>query len=118
METIQITGAILTLLGSLFVLLAAIGLIRMPDLYTRIQAGTKASTLGTILVLAGLGMIQPGWALKLFLLVVFVAITNPISSHVLARAAMRSGEPFVAGTSGIPEGNEENRENSSNTLQP
>lgn len=86
--------------GSLFILLAALGLVRMPDLYTRIQAGTKASTLGTILVLLGLAFVFPAWTLKLILLIAFVAITNPISSHVLARAAARSGEPFHPDTRG------------------
>jgi multicomponent Na+:H+ antiporter subunit G len=100
MQLLPIIGAILTVVGSVFILLAAIGLVRMPDLYTRIQAGTKASTLGTILVLLGLALVYPAWALKLILLIAFVAITNPISSHVLARAAARSGEPFRPGTKG------------------
>lgn len=100
MQLLPIIGAILTVVGSVFILLAAIGLVRMPDLYTRIQAGTKASTLGTILVLLGLALVYPAWAWKLVLLIAFVAITNPISSHVLARAAARSGEPFHPGTKG------------------
>lgn len=110
MNYLSIAGAFVTLAGSAFILFAAIGLVRMPDLYTRIQTGTKASTLGTILVLAGLAMIHPEWALKLVLLIVFVAITNPVSSHVLARAAAKNGEPFEKGTIGteIPDQSSDN----------
>ena len=59
----------------------------MPAVYNRIQAGTKASTLGTFLSLFGLLLIVPQWWGKLSLLVIFVLITNPISSHVVARAS-------------------------------
>lgn len=85
--TYEIIGALIILLGSVFLLLASIGLLRMPDFYTRIQAGTKASTLGTILTFIGLGFLVPGWMGKLLVLILFVLLTNPVSSHVLARAA-------------------------------
>jgi multicomponent Na+:H+ antiporter subunit G len=87
METLAVIGAYVTLAGSLFILFAAIGLVRMPDIYNRIQAGAKATTLGTILSLLGIGLITPGWMLKLLLIIVFILITNPLSSHVLGRAA-------------------------------
>ena len=94
MEALQIAGALLTLLGSLFILFAAIGLLRMPDVYNRIQAGTKASTLGSILTLLGVGLCHPEWLLKLGLLILFVIISNPVSSHVLGRAAHFAGIPL------------------------
>ncbi|MBU2652392.1 MAG: monovalent cation/H(+) antiporter subunit G [Bacteroidetes bacterium] len=84
---IDIIGAFITLIGAIFLLLGSIGLIRMPDVFTRIQAGTKASTLGTILTLLGIGIIHSEVLGKFFLLIVFILITNPISSHLLARAA-------------------------------
>lgn len=84
---IEIIGAILVLLGSIFLLLGALGLVRMPDVYNRIQTGTKASTLGTFLSLIGLVLIVPEWWGKLVLLIIFILITNPVSSHVLARAS-------------------------------
>ncbi len=84
---LEITGATIVLAGSVFLFLAALGLLRMPDFYTRIQAGTKASTLGTILTYLGLGLLMPGWIGKVIVLILFILITNPISSHVLARAA-------------------------------
>ncbi|MEN8122334.1 MAG: monovalent cation/H(+) antiporter subunit G [Bacteroidota bacterium] len=91
----ELVGAIITLLGSLVLLIASIGLVRMPDVYNRLQVGTKATTLGTILTLIGLAIIIPGWAGKLILLIFFVMMTNPVSSHVLARAAHFIKIPFT-----------------------
>ena len=59
----------------------------MPDFYNRIQAGTKASTLGTMLSILGIGLIHLEWSGKIIILIVFVLMTNPVSSHVIARAA-------------------------------
>lgn len=84
---LEIIGALLVLLGSVFLFLGSLGLVRMPDVYNRIQAGTKASTLGTMLSLLGFVFIVPAWWGKLVLLIIFVLITNPVSSHVLARAS-------------------------------
>jgi len=87
MEIIEIIGAVVTLIGSVFILLGSIGLVRMPDFYNRIQTGTKASTLGTMLSVLGIGIIHLDWIGKIIILIVFVLITNPISSHIIARAA-------------------------------
>lgn len=87
----DVIGGLLLVAGSVFLLLGGLGLVRMPDVFNRIQAGTKATTLGTLLSLAGFGCLQPDWALKLFLIGLFVLFTNPLSSQVLARAAHRSG---------------------------
>jgi multicomponent Na+:H+ antiporter subunit G len=73
-------------------------MVRMPDTFTRIQAGTKASTLGNMLVLAGIAFYHPGWTLKLVILIYFVLMTNPISSHALARAAHAIGIPMTPQT--------------------
>lgn len=93
-DYIEIIGGIIAILGSIFLLLGSIGLIRMPDAYNRIQAGTKASTLGTILSISGLFFFFPGWVGKLIILILFVLITNPVSSHVLARAAYHIKVPL------------------------
>jgi multicomponent Na+:H+ antiporter subunit G len=82
-----IIGGIVAIVGAGFLLLAGIGMIRMPDVYNRMQAGTKATTLGTILFILGIGIAEPGWLPKALLIIGFVVMTNPISSHVLARAA-------------------------------
>lgn len=94
----EMIGAIIILIGSVFLFLGALGLIRMPDTYNRIQAGTKASTLGTLLSLAGLILLMPAWWGKLLLLVVFIILTNPVSSHTLARAAHHIGVPLTRKT--------------------
>ena len=83
----DILGAIIILAGSIFLLLASVGLYRMPDVYNRIQVGTKATTLGTILSYLGIIFVHPDWAAKAILLIFFVMMTNPVSSHILARAA-------------------------------
>jgi multicomponent Na+:H+ antiporter subunit G len=98
METLKIIGAFITLAGSIFLLLGSIGLLRMPDSYNRIQAGTKASTLGTILSFTGLLLIMPGWWGKLLILIIAVLITNPVSSHVLARASHHIRVPLTRAT--------------------
>ena len=84
-----IIGAIITLIGSLFLLLASIGLFRMPDLYNRMQAGTKATTLGSTLFMIGLALshIECTCIGKVIILILFIIFTNPISSNALARAA-------------------------------
>lgn len=91
-------GAIIVFIGSVFLFLGALGLVRMPDLFNRIQAGTKASTLGTMLSLAGLFFLIPGWSGKLIVLIIYVMITNPVSSHVLGRAAHYIGLPMYPET--------------------
>lgn len=88
---IQIMGALISLAGSVFILIGALGVIRMPDVYNRMQTGTKATTLGSMLTLLGVGIALPGWLGKSILLIIFIIITNPISSHALARAAHHAG---------------------------
>ena len=89
-----IIGGIICLIGSIFLFLAALGLIRMPDLYNRMQAGTKATTLGTMLFLLGIGIAVPDWFGKMIILILFVVFTNPVSSHALARASHFIGIPL------------------------
>lgn len=86
-DFIHVLGALITLAGSIFLLLGGLGVLRMPDSYNRLQTGTKASTLGTILALIGIGFFHPSWSGKLLILAFFVMLTSPISAHALARAA-------------------------------
>jgi len=88
---LDIIGGILMVAGAAFLLFGGLGLVRMPDVFNRIQAGTKATTLGTLLTLAGAACLQPTWGVKLLLIGLFLIFTNPLSSQVLARAAHRSG---------------------------
>lgn len=82
--------------GGLFCLLAAVGMLRMPDLYTRLQAATKAGTLGVglialalILHFASLPAVVRG-----MLTILFLFLTAPVAAHVIARAAHTSGVPL------------------------
>ncbi|MBU0501230.1 MAG: monovalent cation/H(+) antiporter subunit G [Gammaproteobacteria bacterium] len=95
---LDIIGGLLMVAGTAFLLLGGLGLIRMPDVYNRIQAGTKATTLGTLLTLAGVACLRPEWLLKLLLIGFFMLFTNPLSSQVLARAAHRIGEDKAPAT--------------------
>ncbi len=69
------------------------GILRLPDFYARTHAVSKSDTLGIIFVILGLviyeGFTQSG--LKLILIVIFIALSNPIGSHALARAALKKG---------------------------
>lgn len=96
---IELIGSLLILLGAIFLFSAGVGILRMPDTFTRIQSGTKATTLGNMLVLTGLAFYHPGWTFKLVLAIYFVLMTNPISSHALSRAAYRIRTPMTPSTS-------------------
>ncbi len=90
-ELLDLIGGLLLVAGTSFLFFGGLGMVRMPDVYNRIQAGTKATTLGTILSLAGAACLHPEWGWKLLLIGLFLLFTNPISSQVLARAAHRRG---------------------------
>ncbi len=84
-------GYLLIFFGVMAFLVSAIGLIRMPDVYTRMHVGTKTTTIGVLLVIFGAIFIEPSWAFKLILLAIFILITNPLSSSVIARATHSEG---------------------------
>ena len=84
-------GAILIFAGSVFLLISSIGLLRMPDFLNRIHAGSSASILGTIMIICGIGFINPEWWPKLAVIILFVVFTSPISSHALARVGYYGG---------------------------
>ncbi len=91
-------GDLFLLIGSAFMLLGALGLVRMPDVFTRIQAGTKAVTLGVLSLLVGVGFHHPEWWSKLIIIALLLLMTNPVGSSTLARAFLRSGiEPWQKG---------------------
>ena len=92
--------AFMWLAGSLFSLLAAIGVLRMPDVFTRMQAATKASTfgLGCLLVGAALQMADFGSSIRLASIGAFVLLTTPVAGHVIARASYFAEVPLWSGT--------------------
>ena len=90
-------GLVLITVGVMFDLLGCIGLVRLPDVYNRIQASTKCVVLGTTLSLFG-AMIWLGSTaafIKGLLCILFLLITSATAAHALARAAHRSGVPLA-----------------------
>lgn len=79
--------------GAVFLCVSCVGLIRLPDFYTRAHAVGKAETLGSMLILVGLALYNGASlsSVKLLLVLGIVAVTNPTATHALARAAIRSG---------------------------
>ena len=90
--SLYLTG-VLCLVGAFFVLVAAIGLVRLDDLYMRMHAASKAGTLGSGVLLIALAVYSADVAVALRALagVVFFLLTAPISAHLLARAAYSVG---------------------------
>ncbi|WP_236838809.1 Na+/H+ antiporter subunit G [Caldalkalibacillus salinus] len=88
----------LIITGSLFSLISAIGLIRLPDIYTRSHAATKSSTLGIICVLTGSFIFfvidQSYVSARLILGIIFVFLTAPVAGHLICRAAYRTNVPL------------------------
>ena len=87
----QVIGIIITAIGTIFLFLGSLGVFRLPDVYNRLQAGTKCTTLGAFLTIIGVGITQPGWLSKTLVIALFILITNPISNHALGRASRKSG---------------------------
>ncbi|MDQ4145552.1 MAG: monovalent cation/H(+) antiporter subunit G [Actinomycetota bacterium] len=96
----DVVASALVLSGVAFVLVAAIGLLRFPDLFARMHAATKAATLGLLLVLAGaaLRLTHVGDVAQLVLVAVLMFLTAPVGAHMIARAASRTGEQISPST--------------------
>jgi len=95
---VTLVGTIVTAIGTVFLFLGGLGVFRFPDVYNRLQAGTKCTTLGAFLTIIGVGIMEPTWFVKCLLIACFILLTNPISSHALGRAARKSGVPLWEGT--------------------
>jgi multicomponent Na+:H+ antiporter subunit G len=91
---------ILMLTGAGFMLLAAIGVLRMPDLYTRMQPATKASTLGAgfMLLAVAVHFGTVGVTMRALAGLVFLVLTAPVAAHMIGRAAYALGVPKWEGT--------------------
>lgn len=90
---LQYLAGIAMLIGAVFSVLAAVGILRLPDLYTRMHAASKAGTMGSGLMLLALALIAMDGAVILRAIVgfVFLLLTAPVSAHLLARAAYLTG---------------------------
>ena len=98
-QLLQYLAAAAVLAGAMFGLLAAIGIVRLPDLYTRLHAASKAGVVGTGLILIAVALISTDEAvvLRATLGVIFLLLSTPVAAHLLARAAYKAGElPTVA----------------------
>lgn len=93
--------------GAVFLLVSCVGLLRLPDFYTRAHAVGKAETLGSMLILMGLALYNGATlsSLKLLLILLGIGVTNPTATHALTRAAIRSGLKIWRA-----EGNQPNRD--------
>lgn len=90
---LDIASAALMLTGAVFVLAGALGMLRLPDFYTRLHAAGVTDTLGAEMIIIGL-MLQSGWSLvtvKLALLGLFIFLTSPTATHATANAAYKAG---------------------------
>ncbi|MEL6287901.1 MAG: monovalent cation/H(+) antiporter subunit G [Pseudomonadota bacterium] len=106
---LDLVAGVLILSGSAIALIGALGLIRMPDVFTRMHAAGMVDTLGATLLLAGMAIVA-GWSLvtlKLLVLWLLFIFTSPVIGHALARAALYAGvRPILhdeAQLSSVPE---------------
>lgn len=92
-EILQYAAGLIIIAGSIFGLLAAVGVLRLPDLYTRMHAASKAGTLGAGLMFAAIAIVAFDGAVILRAIAgfVFLLLTAPVSAHLLARAAYLAG---------------------------
>ncbi|MDR3475226.1 MAG: monovalent cation/H(+) antiporter subunit G [Devosia sp.] len=91
-ELCQYVAGILVMVGAVFSLIAAVGVVRLPDLYTRMHAATKTGVVGAGFVLLGVAFaaFAPAAILRALAGIVFLILSSPVAAHLLARAAFGS----------------------------
>lgn len=96
----DIVVSLLMLSGAVFALLAGLGVVRLPDVYLRMHAATKAGTMGSGLILLAVAVHFGDWAvtLRVVATIFFLLLTAPLAAHVLGRAAYRTGVPLWSGS--------------------
>ena len=90
---LDIASALSLISGAVFIIIGSIGLVRLPDFFTRLHGAGIAETLGAWLVLLGL-LLQSGWSsttIKLVMIFIFLVITGPTATHALAKSALHGG---------------------------
>lgn len=99
-ELLQYIAGVLMLVGAVFAFLAAVGILRLPDVYTRMHAASKAGTLGSGLMLGAIAFAAFDGAVILRAICgfAFLLLTAPVSSHLLARSSILAGIKPIAGT--------------------
>jgi multicomponent Na+:H+ antiporter subunit G len=98
-ESAEVIAGFFILFGTIISLISAIGLVRLPDVYTRSHAASKSSTVGVLFILIGTLLyfiISEGYfSIRLILGIVFVFLTAPVGAHVISRAAYRANVPLT-----------------------
>ncbi|HVL90658.1 MAG TPA: monovalent cation/H(+) antiporter subunit G [Actinomycetota bacterium] len=95
----KVAASIFVLTGASLMVIAGVGLLRLPDVFSRMHAQTKAATLGLACILTGTALSLPGPAVaKVVLALVFQLITAPVAAHMIGRAAYRAGVTMWEGT--------------------
>ncbi len=91
--------AVLLMSGALFMLVAAIGVVKLPDVYMRMHAITKAASLGAILMLTAVFVWHPHWivGVEALMVILFVIFTAPIGAHMLAKVSHKMKVPIGEG---------------------
>lgn len=92
-DVLQYLASILVIAGGVFSLLSAVGMIRLPDLYTRMHAASKSGVVGAGLVLLAIVLVSLDGAviMRALLGIIFLVLTTPVAAHLLARAAYQAG---------------------------
>lgn len=87
-------AVILLFLGSVFILIASIGLLRFKDTFSRMHATTKATSFGLLLILTGVSLffLSPILALKALLVIIFIYLTAPLAAHSISRTIRKTGK--------------------------
>jgi len=97
---IDLVGLVFIIIGLTFDVFGCLGLVRLPDVYNRLQASTKCVTLGTCSILFGtfliVGFTAPG--MKSLLCIIFLLLTSPVAAHAIARGAHRAGVKLWEGS--------------------
>ncbi|QPH52526.1 monovalent cation/H(+) antiporter subunit G [Pontivivens ytuae] len=101
---IEWIAAFLVLLGGAFSVIAALGLVRMPDVYIRMHSSTKTGTVGLGLLCIALMLVADGWfqVVEAMIILLFLLITAPIGAHLIGRASYAAGVPFSDATTFEP----------------
>ena len=96
----EFISIVFVITGSIFILISAIGLLRMPDLYMRMSVTTKAVTLGVGFILLGssIHFLEIGIFSRALIIISFLLITTPVAAHMIGRAAYFDGVPLWDGT--------------------
>lgn len=103
MTPLEILTVLITATGVFFIVVSSIGLVRLPDLYTRVHAAGKAGTLGIVGVLLGVGVfygfsLNMSVVLRVVALIAFFFLTAPVAAHMIDRAAFLTGVKPMEGT--------------------